>query len=460
VNPPPARDALEAKRAPITELLRAEAERRKLPSLAFGVVDRAGLVYFVGLGARDAGGAPVTPDTVYRIGSITKTFTGLALLALRDAGKLHLDDPVAAYVPELAGARTADAGPITIRHLVTHTSGIPRLGALRYGDGHEVSLLELRDAARGVVLEHAPGTRALYSNLAMALAGPVIARASGQSYRAFVAAHLLAPLGMHATVWDREAVPADTLAQGFAAKGDGWVDCGAHWRFGAAEALGGLYSNVADMSRYVAFQLDAWPARDGDDHGPVRRSSVRESQLVAGFARAGQEAFGVNWIVKHDPKLGHVVFHNGGTEGYHAALWMLPERGLGVIALGPAASEIDGISFRALEALAAEVPPLLGAAARAGLDRLRALLAAPERAAVEQAFAPGFLEHVPADQILALLHAVATNAGAVARERVLAAASPNAAKAELTCAAASVLVDLEVEPAPPHRIRSLVIKPR
>jgi CubicO group peptidase (beta-lactamase class C family) len=120
--------------------------------------------------------------------------------------------------------------------------------------------------------------------------------------------------------------------------------------------MGGLYSNVADMARYVAFQLSAWPARDGADGGPLQRSSVRESHLVAGFGVPGGPAFGVNWILRDDPALGHVVFHNGGTEGYHAAVWMLPERGLGVVALGPATFEIDGIAYRALARIAGSRP--------------------------------------------------------------------------------------------------------
>jgi CubicO group peptidase (beta-lactamase class C family) len=120
--------------------------------------------------------------------------------------------------------------------------------------------------------------------------------------------------------------------------------------------MGGLYSNVADMARYVAFQLSAWPARDGADGGPLQRSSVRESHLVAGFGLPGGPAFGVNWILRDDPALGHVVFHNGGTEGYHAAVWMLPERGLGVVALGPATFELDGIAYRALARIAGPRP--------------------------------------------------------------------------------------------------------
>jgi CubicO group peptidase (beta-lactamase class C family) len=465
--PVPARGPLGATRPAVTSFLEAEAQKHKLPGLSLAVVDREGLVYFVGLGARDTAGAPVTVDSVFRIGSITKTFTGMALLALRDAGKLGLDEPVSKYVPELASARapTSDSGPITIRHLVTHSSGIPRLGRLDYGDSHEVTRVELRDAARDVQLEFAPGTKAVYSNLAMALAGPVIARASGEPYRQFVQGHVLAPLGMRSTVWDAEAVAPGMLAQGWIVKGDGFAPCGAHWRLGAAEAMGGLYSSAEDLSRYVAFQLSAWPPRDGADAGPLRRSSVRESQLVAGFARAGGQAFGVNWIIKNEPRLGYVVFHNGGTEGYHASLWMLPERGVGVIALGPASDVLDGMSHRVLEMILDQTVPALppvviGGPARAALARVRALMAAPDRAAIEKGFAPEFLAAVPPDQVVTFFQNVASGAGACTAQKVVKAASPTGAEVELTCEHGGVLVTLEADPAPPHLIRALKLTPR
>ncbi len=465
--PPVPADAapIAATRAAVEQALTAEVAKYKLPSLAFGVVTRGGLVYFIGLGTREGGGGAVTPDTVYRIGSITKTFSGLALLQLRDAGKLDLDNPVVKYLPELATARypTQDSGPIRIRHLVTHTSGLPRLGSLQYGPGHEVDRKDLRDAAASAVLEFAPGTRSQYSNLAMALAGPIIARAGGEPYRAYLTEHILAPLGMTHTVWDREAVPPDLLAQGWAKEKSGeFSAAGSHWHLGAAEAMGGLYSSVADMSRYVAFQLQAWPARDGAEAGPVQRSSVRESQMVAGFGKGGGEGFGVNWIVKNEPALGgHVVFHNGMTEGYHAVVWMLPERGLAVIALGPATQDLDGIAHRALASIAAAThpEPALGAPARAAVARLRELVAAADPAAVADAFAPSFLEAVGAAKVLSILTSVRDEGGRCTSARVFKADPPTFAEVDLTCERASWHVKVSAEPAAPHRIVGLLITP-
>ncbi len=110
---------------------------------------------------------------------------------------------------------------------------------------------------------------------------------------------------------------------------------------GAAEPCGGLYSNLVDMARYAAFQLAAWPPRDDPDPGPVRRASLREAQRIVNFegmsssgaGNAHASGVGLAWIIDQDCDFETVVSHNGGTEGYGAALYMLPERRLAVIVL-------------------------------------------------------------------------------------------------------------------------------
>lgn len=356
---PPVLD--EAKRARLLAALpevgrvfREEAQKNGLPNAALGVVLGGRLAFSEGFGARtDAGGA-VSAETVFRIGSITKVFTGMALLALRDEGRIGLDDPVTRYVPELEGAvyPTEDSPVITLRNLVTHTSGLPRLGALHYADAHGVTEGELVAAARQAVLEFAPGTDARYSNLAMALGGLVVSRASGEPLRDFISRRILAPLGMRQTFWDEAAVPADRLAEGHAKVSGRYAPAGPHWRLGAAEGMGGLYSSVADLARFASYEMTAWPARSDRDPGPIRRSSLRESQLTAGLARPGKQGFGVNWIVLNDASLGYLVTHNGGTEGYSACVVLGPTRGIGVILLASATDAVDTMARDAFTLLA------------------------------------------------------------------------------------------------------------
>ena len=194
----------------------------------------------------------------------------------------------------------------------------------------------LTNALKGLKLEFSPGEKASYSNLAMACAGLIIERVSGERYRDFVTKHVLAPLGMTESSFDEDAIPRERLAAGHVKKEDGYHLGGARWRLGAGEAMGGLYSSVTDMAKFMAFELAAWPPRDEIDTGPLRRSSVREAQSIAGFAPAGRQGFGVNFVVIADPKLGRVAFHNGGTEAFTASMWLLPMKGIGVIALAGA----------------------------------------------------------------------------------------------------------------------------
>jgi CubicO group peptidase (beta-lactamase class C family) len=369
----PRRARIEAALPEVGRVFRAEAQKNSLPNAALGVVVGDKLAFAEGFGQRTEAGGQVGADTVFRIGSITKIFTGMALLALRDDGRIGLDDPVTRYVPELADAvyPTLDSPVITLRNLVTHTSGLPRVGGLHYADTHGVTELELVSAARHAVLDFAPGTDARYSNLAMALGGLVVARASGEPARDFISQRILAPLGMRQTYWDQSAVPEEKLAAGHAKVEGHYHPVSAHWRLGAAEGMGGLYSSVSDLARFASYEMTAWPARSERDPGPIRRSSLRESQLSAGLARPGRQAFGVNWMVLNDSNLGYVITHNGGTEGYSACVLLGPTRGIGVIVLSSATEAVDDIARDAFAVLARaerDAPGLLPQLASASID--------------------------------------------------------------------------------------------
>ncbi|MBN2496957.1 MAG: beta-lactamase family protein [Deltaproteobacteria bacterium] len=448
------------------------ASRLSRPSssgLAAAVVCGGERIWSLGLGVRDAGTQePITPETVFRIGSITKTFTGMALLQLRDAGALDLDDPVARWVPEIGRAiyPTADSPRISLRHLVTHSSGLPRVGRLEYTDpDRAVTEQQLLDSLAELELVFVPGTRTEYSNLAMALAGLVVGRASGMPYRDYVSERILRPLGMDASVWDREATAPERLATGYRKQGDALVPAG-HWRLGAAEAMGGLYSTLADMSRYAAFQLSAWPPSDRPDLGPLRRSSIRESHLVAGFGQPGGESFGVNWapsLVRH-PQLGLVVSHTGATLQYSAAVWMLPERDLGVVLLANT-GDYEALSAMAAGMLAIilshdpEPAPRLSAPLARALERSLALLAEPSREGIEALFSSGFLEAIPAEQMLAFLARTGELLGRCDEATALRAPGEHSAVVRLGCAKGSAELTLHVEPVAPFAITGFAIRP-
>jgi CubicO group peptidase (beta-lactamase class C family) len=459
--------ALKADALPAIErALQAEVEKRKLPALAVGVVLDGKLAWSRGFGVRDLErGGPVDENTVFAIGSVTKVFAGLSLLQLRDAGRLRLDDPAVRHLPELARVRypTHDSPLITLRHLVTHSSGLPRLGNFDYAqDKRDVTEAEVL-AALDVALAYVPGTQAVYSNLAVGLVGIVVSRLSGLPFGAYLERHVLAPLGMRSSALGPEHLDRARLATGYEHKGGALRPAG-RWRLGAAAAAGGLYSTVADLARFVAFQLAAWPPRDGDDPGPLKRASVRESHLVAGYARAGKRGFGVNWVVTEDAELGHVVFHNGGVAGYRSSVWLLPQRGLGLIALTSTdEEELDTIMHEVLGQLARAVPEsdvALPPAVLPALERLRALLVNPDPKWIAAAFTPAFLQQIPEADVVRFLEATAAGAGACRGvKRVIAAEPPGQARLELDCERGALEVRLVVEAEPPHRIAGCQMKP-
>ncbi|APR85909.1 Beta-lactamase class C and other penicillin binding protein [Minicystis rosea] len=338
--------------AKIDEIGEDELKVQGLPSLSLGVVIDGELAYAKGFGVAD-GGAKPDADTVYRIGSITKSFTATALLALRDDGALSLDDPLSRWIPEAAKLvyPTHDSPPITLRQLLTHTSGLPRLGKLPGARTDRANTEEeLVQSLAGLPLENPPGTKHVYSNLGFALLGIVVGRAAHAPFREVMKKRVLAPLAMTSSVWDRGDVPAGHLAAAYAKGPLGAPVATPHWLLGAEEGAGGLYSSVRDMARYLAFQLAAYPPRNAADDGPIRRSSVREGHFNAlwdalhirlnqtpqkgeSLLDAGAYRYGYGWVAQQTCELDQLVWHNGGIDGYRTDVAFLPEHGVGVIAL-------------------------------------------------------------------------------------------------------------------------------
>ena len=337
---PDRRKKLEAAFPAIEKMIDEEMTQQTLPGLAFGIVIDGELAYAKGFGVTSVASKTVPDaDTVYRIGSITKSFTGLALLALRDDGVLQLDEPLAKWIPE-AGQLvypTRDSRAITLRQLANHTSGLPRMGRFEpeNGPNEEVVVKSLGTLA----LDAAPGTRWNYSNLAFSLLGIVIAHAARAPYHDVVAARILKPLGMTATAWDHAEVPADKLAPAHVPGPKGPTTNPKPARLGAADGAGGIYSSVRDMAKYVAFQLAAYPPRSAEDAGTIHRATVREAHSTGVAMRLQTEghvsatSYGYGWAKEQSCELDDVVGHNGAIDSYRSAIGFSPSRGVGVIAL-------------------------------------------------------------------------------------------------------------------------------
>lgn len=345
---PGRRAALKRVLPEIARLVESRMAEMHAPGASFGVVIDGEPVFADGRGVRKAGGAgAVNADTVFRIASMSKSFTALAILLLRDEGRLSLDDPAAKYVPALAGMPlpTRDSPPLTVRHLLTHSAGFPEDNP--WGDRQLAVSNETMDAwvRAGLPFSTAPGTAFEYSNYGFALLGRIVSHVSGMPYERFITTRILQPLGMTSTVWDAQDVPAGRLAMGHRYENGAWTP-EPPLGDGAFGAMGGLFTSARDLSRYVAFMLSAWPPRDDEDRGPVRRSSVREmqqGQRLSSFGadrpspdqplRAATRAYAYGLSVSRDCRFAHLVAHGGGLPGYGSTMTWLPEYGVGVIVL-------------------------------------------------------------------------------------------------------------------------------
>jgi CubicO group peptidase (beta-lactamase class C family) len=348
------RAAIGAERAGLEQELRALGA----PGFALGVVVDGELVLAAGEGTTVAGGgAPVTPATVFRIGSITKVFTALALLMLRDEGRLDLDAPLRRWLPELDAVvyPTADSPLVTPRHVLLHRSGLPRLGDFDYTvPGHPPSEAEVLGALEGVELQGVPGLAEEYSNFGYGLLGVLASRIAGQPFEDFVSQRVFGALGMLHSAWAATTVPPEQLARPHAIGKSGVLEVVPEWEFGASAGAGGIYASVEDLARFVAWELDAWPASSRADGAPLSRTSRRESQSLQAVddllvreeneqATARVDGTGVGWGAYRDCRFELVSWHNGGTEGHGAAIYLLPERGIGLILL----ANRDGVNLDA-----------------------------------------------------------------------------------------------------------------
>jgi len=349
------------------------------PGLAYGIVAGGELVHAAGLGVRYLGGPAPDAGTVFRIASMTKSFTASAILTLRDDGLLKLDDLAEYYVPELSGwpPVSPDSARISIRHLLTMTAGFPTDDP--WGDRQQGLPLEefAEFLAKGVSFNCAPGTRFEYSNLGYAILGRVITAVTGMAYPDYVRHRLLKPLGMTRTGFEveefeipRQSAGPAGVAHGYRRSPGGWSEV-AFDPAGAFAPMGGIFSCVRDLTRWVAGFAAAFPPGGDDETHPVRRASRREMQLpqiLTGWAIApsfpGDGAssppatYGFGLFVDEHPTLGRIVSHSGGYPGFGSNMAWHPATGTGVIALGNSTyAAMAPLAARLLEAVVRQDGP-------------------------------------------------------------------------------------------------------
>jgi len=327
--------------ARIDRFVEQQMDARRVPGYALAIVRGTEVVHARGFGSADGSGRPVTLDTPFVLGSVTKSFTALAAMQLVDAGKVSLDAPVSRYVPELRLANGAEQR-ITVRQLLNQTSGIPALAGGRLlrsvGDG------TLEDAVReldGTELLARAGTRFEYANGNYVLLGLVIERASGESYGAYVERHIFEPLAMRSSFASPEAAKAAGLAVGHR-----------YW-FGFAVAhgptspdavrpAGYLMSSAADMARYLAMYLNGGIL---DGHRIISRQALetmlapKSAGHLGPWADNRETRYAMGWFVG-GPWQEPALLHPGRDPDSSAMIVLLPRQRLAVVTLANANLEL------------------------------------------------------------------------------------------------------------------------
>jgi CubicO group peptidase (beta-lactamase class C family) len=325
--------------------LAREQSAQRLPSVTAALVRGGEVVWSGAAGTLDGrpGGTPASADVQYRIGSITKTFVAVAVLRLRDAGRLDLADPVGVHLPELA------CGHVTVAQLLTHTSG---LQAENDGDWWERtagrSWEEL--AASSTALRSVPGTRFHYSNVGYAVLGELVTRVSGRPWPEVVRDELLTPLGMTRTTMRPDAPAAPGLAvHPFA----DLVHAEPEHDAVAMAPAGQLWSSAHDLARWAAFL-------GGRTDGVLRPETLQESLVPV----AVNDLPGLPWTTSH--ALGWQVWnvggrryagHGGSMPGFLASLRVDLGNGDGAVVLANATSGLGPVGAELLDLLAEREPP-------------------------------------------------------------------------------------------------------
>lgn len=313
--------------AKLLELIRSRVEDGRATGLVLGVMEADGSTRIVSFGNPGIGAPPLGPDTVFEIGSVTKTFTTTLLADMVQRGDVALDAPAQQYAPLGLTLPTRSGKAITLAHLAEQNSGLPRLpGNL---DLSAVDMTNpyaaytqamLSDFLDGYQLPRDPGASFEYSNLGMGLLGNLLANRAGHSYEDLVRTRILDPLGMTSSGITLTPSMQARLATGHDSTGQP----AANWDLPSLAGAGALRASMVDMLKYLDANL-------GEPKNDLERA-MRLAQQPR-FRMSDNAQIGLGWITITTDK-GDFIYHDGGTGGYGAIIAIDPKRNVGLVLLG------------------------------------------------------------------------------------------------------------------------------
>ena len=325
--------------APIERFVRHEMAAQRIPGLALGIVENGRIAYVRGFGQADGSGRAVTPQTPFIIGSLSKSFTALAIMQRVEAGKVELDAPVQRYLPWFRVADEEASREITVRHLLNQTSGLStKTGRTFQGNG-DTSDGALEKAVRklsSVELTAPPGRTHQYSTVNYSVLGLIVQTVAGRSYESYVQSEILDPLRMHNSFTSEAAAAHHGLATGH------------HYWFGRPRATdlpynrglvpaGYLISSAEDMTHYLIAQLNGGRYGKASVLSPAGTRALHQPAVPTPKA---DTSYGMGWFV--GPINGiPAIHHQGETFDFHANAVLVPGSRRGVVVLMNAENSVD-----------------------------------------------------------------------------------------------------------------------
>ena len=340
----------EASKQYLAALIQYQMKKNDVTGLSIALVDDQRIVWKQGFGYADkAQNIPATPETLYRVASISKLFTATAAMQLAEQGRMDIDKPLQTYIPEFSMKASATDGIITPRNIMTHHSGLPRDYLKGMFNNHPQPFTDITTAITGTPLTYPTGLIFSYSNVGITLLGHAIQNVTGKPFEQHLQESVLQPLGMKNSSFTT-ALPTSSLMskgyrQGVQMEEPALSDTPA----------GGLNTNVLDLSRFLSMTFAKGMAGErqilkADTVGEMLRPQNADVPLDLNFH------MGLGWILSG---LGSITIENAGTVAHHGGASILfhsqtitlPEHKLGVIVLSNSATSSEAVNIVATEAL-------------------------------------------------------------------------------------------------------------
>ena len=318
----------------LREFISHQMESKDLPAFAIGVVDRDRTLWIESLGNVGSLEEPRSPNvaTVYRVGSVSKLFTDIAVMRRVERGQLDLDVPVSDYLGVSLQLGSTGETPITLRHLMSHRAGLVREPPVgHYFDAENPTLRQTVESLSGQALLYPPGTRTKYSNGGIALVGYVLERTRGVSFPDFLRDDILEPLGMHDSAFALDSAIQESLAEAWMWSHEGRQFSAPRFQLGMVPA-GSLYATIPDLCRFMQVLLNQGR---GAAFELVAAESLAE-MWTPQFSDS-ETGYGLGFHVGRLDEQ-RLISHGGAIYGFATQLSMLPDTGYGVVTV----TNVDG----------------------------------------------------------------------------------------------------------------------